>query len=181
MPLYREANNLSPGVFPIPYPGLSASFYSRTRQSLIPFLGAGASLPSPGSPPAQAPPAPDPGMINRVCATIGVDDAAARILVELAVSVALRMQSRATAAGTVYQRLAESASPPAAADLAEAFAEAANYNHFEWALQRILNVGSVFCAMHSPRVLRARTRSYLTQLFVYIAEVSGSIDVPAVS
>jgi hypothetical protein len=76
-------------------------------------------------------------MVDSVCKTIGVADAAARILVELAVSVAMRMQSKAGAPGTVYQRLADSASPPSATDLAEAFAEAANYNHFEWALQRI--------------------------------------------
>ena len=111
MSLYREADNLSDGVFPIPYIDLARSFYSRRRQTLIPFLGAGASLPSPpaGGPPAQAPPAPDPAMIDRVCQTIGVADAAARILVELAVSVAVRMQSRAGTPGTVYQRLVDSA------------------------------------------------------------------------
>ena len=167
MPLYREADNLTDDDLPIPYPGLATRLYSNSRQVMIPFLGAGASLragaPGPSTasvtaPPA-APPAPDPAVVERICRQdLGITDPAARTVLELAISVAMRVQSAAGSApqNPVSQRLRDSTSPPSAADLADAFAEASRYNHFEWALQRIqsLDPGGSWDRARLLKVLR---------------------------
>src|SRR5436190_24177606 len=98
MPLFREADDLR-GARRIPYPGLNTSFYS-ARQTLIPFLGAGASLPPPAS---ASPRQPDPALVDAVCATIGVTHSTASAIIESAISAALRVQNGSPAQGSVRQ------------------------------------------------------------------------------
>jgi hypothetical protein len=145
MPIYREMHRAAENEDsePIPYPALASDIYARDRQLIVPFLGAGASLQMPvNRPPAEvATSSIQRDQMRRICKEeFGIVDEEACVVMKLALSVALEMQSSANARAQGQQlmsnRVKESPFPPSASELAEAFAEQSSYNYFESILQR---------------------------------------------
>jgi len=129
----------SDGFGSIPYPWLSQQFLKDSEQRLVPFLGAGASRPLvPSS--ADAPPkAVAPELLEELAAKLAVTSDDAKMFLEIAVAVLLRLNAAPgdSRTGTYFDAIVRSRSAPSAAELAQALAERANYDFFELARRRI--------------------------------------------
>jgi hypothetical protein len=120
---------------PIQYNALARKLFPKNQQ-LIPFLGAGASLPGDagsGQPVANQAP---PEKIQQACEVLGLERGGpAHRFLEVAIEIAWKMQNsgeQPTAGQDPYQRLAASTSAPSSRQLSEVFAFLSNYDCFDW-------------------------------------------------
>ena len=128
----------------IPYRALAEGLFpEESKQKLMPFLGAGASLPSRPSSPRPAPALPSQATIDAISDQLGLTKKA-RLFMDLAVRLASEIQMEEQSAvvapdpESAFERaLMNSRFPPTAGDLAQLLANFSSYNTFEQPLQRL--------------------------------------------
>src|SRR5258705_11699644 len=81
------------GFVDIPYDAIAKSIFATEVQQRVPFLGAGASLPS--RPPDQAGTRIAPALVTQLCAALGVNTDYAKIVLEIAAKLALLIEEQA--------------------------------------------------------------------------------------
>lgn len=124
----------------IPYESLAAELFSAARkQKLVPFLGAGASLPGSPSPKPHADvPLPSEQQIEQIHNTLGLTSDTARLIVSIAARIASHVEAaertKMAPASDALARVKASPMPPSANELAEALAQLSRYESFEHAL-----------------------------------------------
>jgi hypothetical protein len=122
----------------IPYPALSRQFLKDLEQRLVPFLGAGASRPTP-QPSDAPPPSIDPVRVRELIDQLQVKSDEGRMFLEIALAILSRLEQagEAPAPHSAYEAVLASPAAPSAAELAQALAERANYDFFQSAKRRV--------------------------------------------
>jgi hypothetical protein len=124
----------------IPYRLFGPRLLDGGEQELVPFLGAGASRPSP--PPEGHPrPQVDATLLQELAGKLSIRTNDARLFLEIAVAVIGRLNADTGPEGpphqSAYERILTSTIPPSTAELAQALAERSAYDHFDQAKRRI--------------------------------------------
>jgi SIR2-like domain len=138
--LFEREDERSPKI---PYPAIAGQLFpSDRKQSLVPFLGAGASLGPSGT--GTEPPVtyPDQADVDQALGALGFSGTA-RLFMQLAVRLAAKIQTVETAAASGIRPpnpldvAAAAKYPPSAGQLASALAFLAEYDGFERPRRRV--------------------------------------------